>query len=494
MIDSKTALQVQLQNEPVSLDPAVAEDGVSLRVLANLMDGLYCFDGAGDLQPCLAEGVEISEDRRKYTFTLRPQARWSDGLPVTAGEFVAGFRRSLDPKHSGKLAAMLDPIRGAREFRTGKGEWDQVGVRVEGDKLVIELVEPVSYFLQLLTLPGAYPARAEGWQEKGPFTGPYKLMHRVPEQHIFLDINDACWRREVLGQRPMRPVIFRVVSDESTGLALFETGRLDILTRVPSLDLERAKKLGTYREDPFYATYYLGIHAREGKPDAATRRRWNALILREPIVQALGTGERPTLTWIPPGLEGHVPYRSQAVAAPAATSGQARVKVEAGFDSNSRNRQVLEIVQKQLAAGGVDLQLSPMDWKSYVKRLTSDPPTIYRMGWLAPIRDPIPYLEVFTRGGANNATGWSNDRYETLVKEIRVLPSGDARSRKIREAQEILEREVPVIPLYHYVQTHLLSKRVTSFRVNPFGVIRFEEIGVDGEKDPLTAVRPAPPR
>ena len=477
--DLKAALQVQLGAEPATLDPARAEDGVALQVLANTMDGLYAYDGAGVLEPALAGTTQVSPDRKHYRFTLRPEARWSDGKPVLPEHFVMAFQRALDPKDPGKLAPNFDIIRGAAEYRAGKTEWKTVGVSVEGNALVIDLVEPITHFLDLLTLPSVAPVLSLKWDETGPTTGPYVLAHHILNQHILLDVNEECWRRMVKNQRPLRPVMMRIVPDENTGMSLFESGRLDILSRLPTTDLARAAKLGTLRRDPFYATYYLGINTRNGKVPVALRRAWDRAIAREPIVKALGTGDYPARTWIPAGIEGHEDWTGDLP--PSVEHSGAKLRIEAGFDASARNQQILEIVQKQLEAVGVELTLSPLDWKSYLRRIDTDPPPIFRMGWLTPVRDPILHLQMLVTGGPNNLTGWSNKNYDRLVNEVRTMEPGAARVKKIHEAQKILSDEVPIIPLYHYSQTHLLSKRVENFRVNPFGVMRFEEIQVSGD-------------
>src|SRR5262249_30585449 len=121
--------------------------------------------------------------------------------------------------------------------------------------------------------------------------------------------------------------------------------------------------------------------------------------------------------------------------------------------------------------------LSNLDWKSYIRSMQADPSPIFRFGWLAPFLDPISHLEAFMTGNPNNYGGFSNARYDALVREISAMESGEPRAKRVREAEQILVTdEAAVIPTYHYVQNHAVSKRVAGFRVSPFGVIRFDEL------------------
>ena len=154
--------------------------------------------------------------------------------------------------------------------------------------------------------------------------------------------------------------------------------------------------------------------------------------------------------------------------------------ITAAFDTSGRNSQIMEKIQKDLQNTlGLQISLNNLDWKSYLKQLTTDAPQIYRLGWLAPFRDPVIYLEIFTSGNPSNYSGWSSPVYDQLVSDVRRLPSGEAREAKVRQAEKMLvDDEAIVVPIFHYTQVTAVSKRVEGFRVNPFSVILFREITV----------------
>jgi oligopeptide transport system substrate-binding protein len=388
---------------------------------------------------------------------------------------------------------MFFRIRGARDFFAQKTS-GLTSVREEGGHLVIELAEPTPYFLQVLTLPIALPLRkdildasAGRWPDNAPSTGPYRMLSRQPDRVIRLEKNPA-YRAPVTA---FEDIELAIVNDEAAALNLFDVGRVDILTRVSASELPRLRSHpGVLKTFPFLATYYLSFNFR--KPpfnDRVWRRAVAGTVMREELVRALDGGDLPASGWVPPGLEGHIPYADPAPLfadsvetirkRPAASRPGA---IGAAYDSGARNTLVMEKVQADLKRElGLNITLGNLDWKSYLKSVQTDPPALFRLGILAPFSDPIQILEVFTSSSPFNYLKWSNRDYDRVVEEIAGLVPGPARQAKIREAQAILvDREAIVVPLYHYVQNHAVGPRVRGFRANPFGVIRFDELKVKG--------------
>ena len=279
----------------MTLDPALAEDGASLRVLCNTMEGLVGYDGSGRLQNFLAEASTVSPDGKRYEFTLRKEARWSDGKAVTAADFVTGSVRALTPQSGSKLAGMLFPIRGAKGFYEGKQGPDTLAVRDEHGKLVIELEQAAPYFIQVLTLPVALPERrdvleanAGRWPESAPVTGPYRITQHLSERLIHFEKNPYYWAPS----SELVPVEMVIVADEATGLNLFEQGDLDILTKIGSTDLPGLRKRhGVVHTAPYLATYYLAFNFK--KPpfnDRIWRQAVAGAIRRIEVVKILDAG------------------------------------------------------------------------------------------------------------------------------------------------------------------------------------------------------------
>ena len=470
-------LQVHLSSEPVSLDPSLAEDGVSLRVINNTMDGLVGYDGAGHFQKRLAESYEISPDKKKYTFKIRPDALWSDGKQIQVQDFITAIERSRSSATGSKLAGILVPIRKVSE---------------QEGKLVIELKEPTTWFLEAMTLSVTMPLRADilaqnqnRWprDEKAPSCGSYRMVSHKQDQEIVLEKNP--WAPPSAPKK----IILRIVQNESTAASIFEQGKLDILTRIPTFDLPRFKKRNWIHSDPLLATYFLSFNFKKHPFDNRDFRRAVAgAIHRDELMKALASDETPAKSWIPKGLTGYLPYQGQKEIIATFSDSMARVKAEvkknpvpefsAAFDSGDRNSMIMEKIQQDLLHElGLKISLVHSDWKSYVSSLHTDPAPLFRFGWLAPIHDPVFHLQAFLSQDSFNLFRYSNPEYDSLVHASNRLPNGPEREAKIMAAQKILvEREAIVVPIYHYVLNHAVSDRVQGFRVNPFGVIRFDEI------------------
>jgi len=464
---STSRLVVQIHAEPVSLDPALVEDGVGLQILGNVMEGLFGHDGQGHLQNRLAESYRVSSDGKRYEFTLLPQALWSDGMQVKASDFVTSFKRVLGPESRSKSTAMLSVIESVSE---------------KNGKFLISLKRPIVYLPELLTLTACLPERAdilnahhERWPEDAPVTGPYRIASHKIENQIVLTLNE---KYRALPEHPIREVQFLVVPDESTGVSLFEKGDLDILTRIPPLDLQRLAAKYQVVRSPYLATYYIAFNTRKPPFDQIKNRKAIArAISKSEIVNVLGAGEQVADSWVPPILGG-LPARGDA-SEKIASDLKSRA-LTAGFDSSSRNSLIMEKIGSDIhLKTGARVSLVHQDWKSYIQLLQTDPPQLYRFAWLAPFMDPVAHLQVFTKGSLNNYTGWSSARYDQLVDRIAEIKADATRTSLIQAAERILLfDEVPLVPLYHYVQNQAVSKRISGYSADPFGVMHFTEMSI----------------
>lgn len=483
-------IRLQINADPVSLDPSLAEDGLSGRILNNTMDGLVGYDSDGKLQNRLAESYRISSDGKRMEFKIRTGAQWSDGTPVRAQDFVTALRRSFSPKTISKNAQVFSAIRGFDDFRSGKNT--DLGVYEKDQKLVIELSRPAPYVIQALSMSAALPQREDilnkndgKWPSTAPVTGPYQLETYRVSQDILLVPNLKHWKGPPA--EGMKKIRLLIISDESTALSLFEQGGLDVLSRVPSFDLERLKKQGWVHVSPFFATFFVAFNTQKAPFDSRNwRRAVSSTVQRAEMVAALGTGEIPASSWIPHGVEGTLPLNedpkrfedSVIKVKGQIAQGKGSLVVELQFDTGSRNALLMEKFQQDVIQGlGLQVHLQNMDWKSHIQKLGADAPQMYRFGWQVPFHDPIVMLQAYTTDNPNNYSHFSNPEYDRLVEEISRMSAGGPRTRKIEEANRILtEREAVIIPIYHYVQIHAVRPDILGFKVNPFGVIFFSPL------------------
>lgn len=481
-------IRIHLAASPGSLDPAIADDDYASKVLGNTMDGLFGYDTKGKLENRLAEKMVSKSGGLRYEAKLRKGATWSDGSPITADQFVAGIRRSLDPKTGSKIASLLFVLKGAKEFYGGKGPAEGVGVSAKGDSVAFDLVKPIPYFAHLLTLSQAAPVRADvlaanggKWPAIAPATGPYRIVSYQPDQDLRLEPNPRYWN----AKPGALPVVLRIVPDESTAVSLFESGMLDVVGRIPPYDLKRFRDKGLVRSFPQAATYFLSFNAKKPPFDsAAARRAISGAVDRAGTVTLLDSAHLPANGWIPPTLEGYLKGDAMAkkLAADAVKNSVAlknfKGPITAAYSTNAVNGVVMERLQNDVEKKiGVKIGLSTMDWKAYVTAIRTDTPAIYRFQRGAAFMDPIWHLASFTSEDPNNPTGWKNAEYDRLVDRIASTPSGPARVKLIAQAEKILvEDEAIVVPVYYPMVSHLVAARVDGFVMDPLNGIPFAQI------------------
>lgn len=490
---SEPMLRMQLPYEPVNLDFSLAEDGVSLRVLSALMTGLVSYDRDYHIKMEIAERMDILDGGARYRFKLKSW-KWSDGKLVTAQEFVYGMRRTLDPETPSKLADLLFFIKGARAFKKGDlKDFSKVGVVAQSDDfLEITLETPVSFFPHVLTLPVGFPQREDQitslgpqWFERMTTTGPYKMSRWLHDQRIEIDQNLNYPNFEK--GAPTRAV-FQIIPEEATAVNLFENHKIDVLFKVPSFDLDRMRKRNLVREFPYFATYYVAFNQKQPPwDDPKARLAVAQAINRKQIVEAIGGTEQLAESWIPKGLPGYnnsigVKYNPEAARENWRKSkGWGQKNLKFGFDTSFRNQTVVERIQADLRATlDVNIEMNNRDWKTYLRELSTKSMPMYRFGWLSPFVDAYGNLVVFASDNSNNYTGWRNSQYDRLLNQIALMNGASAERQKlIDKAQKILvEDSVTVIPIFHYVQTLIVSQKVESFWVNGMGMVDFMKIRI----------------
>jgi ABC-type transport system substrate-binding protein len=344
-VSDQKAIVFQVSSEPVSVDPAGVEDGAGLRLEANLMDGWVGIDREGKLEKRLAANWQSIEGGRVFRFQLRPGVKWSDGVPIRAQDFELGLKRALKPSTGSKLASLFEALENVRAVTESEVEY--------------RLKWPDLKFPELLALSQAHPIRQDvldqnggKWPLTAPTTGAYRVAKTRLDESTWLEPNVNYWNHEVMRDRPA--VIFKVVADETTAVRLFDSKQVDIVTRVPSLEISRYREQRVLVVEPFLATYFIGFDVNKSPfQKKEVRRQVSASIRRQELVDALGTGEVASLRWIPEALEGGRPATLQLPLLESSLQAIHKAKgdlpvVVLGYDSSSRNTLILEKVQSDL--------------------------------------------------------------------------------------------------------------------------------------------------
>jgi oligopeptide transport system substrate-binding protein len=478
--------------EPRSLDPALATANIEGRIARALFEGLVIPEGPElTPSPATAESWRVEDDGRRYVFTLRADARWSDGVPVKAQDFVYGFLRLLDPDVGSRSAAYLFDVKGARAFLRAalagsRPDPSTVGLRATDDRtLTIDLERPSPAFLGMLGLASLAPLRKDvverpgrRWTHPGNLAsnGPFKLVYRSVRDRVRLARNEHYWDAARVG---LATFDILALDQPNTLVNLYFHGDIDWLTDVPPALLRpiAAKHPGHLRLGPLYATYFYRVNTRL-KPftNRKVRAALDLALDKEGIVGAfLAGGERPARSLIPP-LVGSPPPAPRDLdrARKLMAEGLAEVGLSAlpsfelSFNANPLHQAIAELVQAQWSeAFGTTVSIARMEQQAYLAAIERGDYAVARGSWVGDYADPLTFLDVFNSSDPNNQTGFSHARYdEVVLKELRETADPARRAALAAEAAAILDGERPVIPIYHYASTNLLRPGFEGFEEN----------------------------
>lgn len=487
-LDIKETLRINLQQEPPSLDWSKATDTTSALVVLNMMDGLVDYnlnDPELAAIPALASEWSSAENAKKWTFTLRKDVKWSDGVDFTAQHVIDGWERLLNPATASEYAYFLFGIKNAKAYNEGKvKDFSQVGVAIDKEgKLQIELEQAQSYFPYLLTHHSTYPLRKDVVQKFGDkWTAPenivtlgaYKLKVWEHDKAIVLERNDGYYGEKA----KTKYVLAYMINELSTALNLFDSGKLDVQSSLPSREIGQLRKRPEYKEKGTLGTYYFGMNTKKAPFDnVKVRSAFNHAINRKEITDLLAGGQVPLTSWIPAGMFGYEAERgikfdvekAKQLLDEAGYADRTKLpKVTLAFNTNEDHQRIAENIQAQISKNlGINIELKNEEWKVYLSSLRSDTPQIYRMGWVADFPDPDNFMNLMTSYSENNHTKWGSPKYDELISKAVSITTKDERRGIYSEAQKILaEIEVPVIPIYSRVSQELVSSRVVNYPLN----------------------------
>jgi oligopeptide transport system substrate-binding protein len=482
---SAATLHRGLGPEPDSLDIHAAQGLSALQVLRDLHEGLLTYGPDGALQPGVAERWSLSEDGLELRFELRPTARWSDGEPVLAEDFVRGWQQALAPDSQSRNAEMLAPVRGADAILTRRADPSTLGIRALGPRsLLVRLEHPTPWFPENLAHPVSFPLPpAGGPPAQRPVNGPFLLAEATPRGHIALARNERYHAAETV---KLEGVTWYPIEDPGSELARYRAGELHITETIPPgrYDWLRGELGSQLRVSPYLGSFWLGVNLRRGPlgRSADLRRALSLAIDRATLVRVvLGSGERPAWSAVPPGLGGYrIPRDPDEQLSPDARRAKAQrlfrragygpeqsLRVELRFNTSAQHRRLAVAVAamwKQVL--GVSTELVQEEWKVFVNNRRQGVITeLFRGGWIADYADPVSFLDLFRGDGQLNDTGYANGDYDRLLT-LAAGEQGGARLELLQQAETLLQRDTPIIPLYYYVSRHLVHPAVRGFHDN----------------------------
>lgn len=463
--------------DPPTLDPAQATDLTSSAVIRQVFDTLVELDE--HLHPVttgLAKQWTVTPDGKTYTFTLRPHVKFQNGRLVTAADVKYSFERAA----KGKRPWVFDKIVGGRDFVKGAAT-ELKGVRaLDDDSVEIRLDAPFAPFLFLMAYDAASivpreEAERPGFASRPVGTGAFRFVSWRRDDQVTLERFADHFR----GRAYLDRVVFRVIPAEATRFNEYVAGQLDY-TDIPT---GRCRALGAdpklKGEVAIWPT--LGTH---GLRFNVERPPFNDARVRQAIAHAIDPGiivdrllegcVHAARGILPPAVPGYSPDirrpafdrdRARALLADAGfPGGRGLPAIAYYFNTSDANQRIAEVLQAQLKAIAIPLELRRLDWAAHIKLVDDGSAGFFRQGWIADYPDPENFLTVLFHsrnvGAAGNTSRYRNPRVDRLLDEADAMPSGPARWQKYREAEQAIIDDAVWISLYHYASRSLIKPYV----------------------------------
>jgi oligopeptide transport system substrate-binding protein len=494
--------------EVATLDPARVTGVPEGRIIKALFEGLVVkHPRTLKPMPGMAESWSVSEDLLTYTFYIRKDAKWTNGEPVTAHDFVYSWKRFLKAQTAAEYAYQLWYVQGAEAYTKENDEngeplnsFDTVGIKANGDYILkVKLKSPTPFFMDLMAFYPMFPVNKTNieeamarWPDNNEWemqwlrpenlvtNGPFTVEYRRVNDRIRLKKNPDYWDADNVA---MNTIDALTIEQAGTALNTYLTGSTHMIPSVlpnlipklmPREDFEPVAYLGTY--------FYRVNTTKPPFDDVRVRKALAITVNRKDIVEKITkAGQVPAYGLVPPGMTGYVPAEFAALDPTAAKIKARELLAEAGYGSGGKPFPVMEVHYNTSEAHrdiaevvaqtwrdqlGIDAKLQNQEWKVYLDTQNNLGFDVSRSAWIGDYPDPNTFLDMFVTGGENNKTGWGNAEYDRLITASASEADPTARLAILKDAEAILMDEMPIIPIYFYVTQNMVAPRLGGFYGN----------------------------
>ncbi|WP_236025320.1 peptide ABC transporter substrate-binding protein [Arenibaculum pallidiluteum] len=481
--------------EPATLDTHKSTGVPESYIQMDLFEGLLASDPEAKPIPGAAESWTISDDGTVYTFKLRSDAKWSDGSPVTAEDFVFSWRRLADPATASQYAFFIWPVKNGEAITKGEMPPDALAVEAVDQKtLKVTLRAPTPYFLSAQLHHALFPVSKANVEKFGAdylkpgnlvSNGAYTLAEHVPQSHVKLVKNPAYY-----GAKDVKvdTVYFYVTEDIDAELKRFRAGDLDATYEMPPQQIPWAKAnmADSFRAPAYLGSYYYAFNLTHEpwKSNAKLRKAVSLAVDREILVEKITqAGELPAYGFVPPGIVNYqsatldyagMPQKDRDALAKKlfAEAGYGPGKpldLEIFYNTNDRHKKIAIAVGGMLKQKlGINTTLTNQEWKVYLDaRNQKTYKDVIRVGWIGDYNDPNTFLELL-RGdiGPQNPAAYDNPRYNELLSKAGRTADLQERGRIMTEAEALMLEDHPIIPLYYYTRPLMVASYVKGWQDN----------------------------
>lgn len=490
--------RIYMTTEPPSLDPELCNSMAGSDMLYNLMDGLMR-NNNGKIEPGVATDYDVSSDGLTYTFHLRDDAMWSDGVQVKAGDFVYGLQRLMDPATAASGAYMGEVLKNGKDVEAGKMTVDQLGVSAPDDKtVVITLDHPAAYFPTMLSSASYFPVRKDlvekygkdfaSTADKNAYNGPFKLESWEHDSKLTLVKNDKFWNKDAI---KIDKVEVSILTDANTPISMYETQQLDYVD-IPAASFEQYKDKAT----AWYtgSMDYLQINLKCGNAALENQNFRKALsygIDRNAFAKlSRNNMNKPTSRAVLPVMQGDsgnwgdefdfTPYPLdgdmtqakdylQKAMTELGVTDISQMTFKLNYSDNDNTRKIVEAIQAQWKQNiGIDITLNPLPYAVLYDNQASEDFEMMYTGWTPDYDDPNAYLELFSTDGGYNYSQHSNAEFDKYMAESQTTTDPKARFTALFNAEKVLCDDLPIINLDATNNYYLIADNVQGY--NPYYV------------------------
>ena len=491
--------------DPDSLDPQKARGFEAQSVLRDLCEGLTTLDKHAAVAPGVASTWGASPDGKTYVFKLRREARWSNGQPLVAADFVAALERLVDPATGSGYAQYIDVIVNAADITAGRKPPRSLGVTAPDDSTVaIQLATAAPYLPTLLSHPATCPVHRptlaqhpEGFARPGVMlsNGAFVLKEWVQGSYILAARNHYYWNDAATH---LDAVKYLLIPDENAELARYRGGELEITFVVPrgQFDWIKAHLAAELHVFPQLATYYYGFNLRrpQFRDNLKLRRALSLVVDRDKLAQlVLRVGELPAWGWVPPGVDHYTPqsfdYRSAPLAerlreaqrlyAESGFSRQHPVRFELRYNSGEvHTKLAVAVASMWKEALGADVRLTQVEFKSLLQDIDRGDVEMFRSSWTGDYNDAYTFAQYLKSDFGVNLPHYSSAEYDALVTRAAAETDAGRREALLEEAERVALRDHPLVPLYFYVNKHLVKPEVLGWYDNVMNVVYSRDLAL----------------
>ena len=515
-------MSVCIASEPQTIDPALnsAVDGAIMT--QHMFEGLMKWSDSGHPvnekgnmnYAALAAGQAESYEKTDngdgtvtYTFKIRSDAKWSDGQPVTANDFVYSWQRLANPLTAADYCYMIDMVQGYAAVNAGHADPTTLGVSAPDDKtFVVELTYDCPYFLEICAFPAAFPVRQDIIEAYGDTwttddnsshyisNGPWKLAEWVHDSYIKMVPNEYHYDAANLGPNSLT---FQLMEDQNSMLAAYRSGDLQFIEDMPVDEIAGLLASGELNIVDYIGTYYVCYQTPFD--NALVRQAFTLAIDSKYIVeQVTQTGQVPATGFVPAGIydadangddfrtvggdywdapvddatyQANCEKARQLLAEAGYPNGEGFPTVTYLYNTSDAHKAVGEALQQMWQEElGVTVQLQNQEWNAFLETRKKGEYQIARNGWIADYNDPCSFLDMWYTGGGNNDAQYSNPEYDAMIDAAKATSDPAERMSYFHKAEDIIiGQDWALGPIYFYTQKYMMADDISGAFYTPLG-------------------------